>query len=239
MLAASRQAILDRVSAGDSILDVGAWADPFERADWVIDLMPYDTRGLYAREGWTEAREGGDERFTRDTWVERDICDRDPWPFEDRQFDFAICSHTLEDVRDPVWVCGELNRVAKAGYVEVPSRLEEQSWGVHGHPFVGWAHHRWLVDVAGDRIEFVFKPHGIHTRPAEFFPGGFWERLSEEERVETLWWEEGFGYSERIFVDEDEAHAYLRELVATEARRRPLEGSPRDRLRLLRRRLSR
>jgi ubiquinone/menaquinone biosynthesis C-methylase UbiE len=45
------------------------------------------------------------EGFTRDTWVQRDICDHEPWPFEDRQFDFVVCSHTLEDVRDPVWVC--------------------------------------------------------------------------------------------------------------------------------------
>ena len=51
-------------------------------------------------------------------------------------FDFAICSHTLEDVCDPVWVCEELARVAKAGYIEVPSRLEEQAWSFQG-PWVG------------------------------------------------------------------------------------------------------
>ena len=44
-----------------------------------------------------------DERFTADTWVVQDICT--PWPFADGQFDFAVCSHTLEDVRDPVFVC--------------------------------------------------------------------------------------------------------------------------------------
>ena len=237
MLPASRTAILDRLSDDDAVLDVGGWADPFERADWVIDLMPYETRGLYAREGWTEGREAAAERFTSDTWVERDICDREPWPFDDDRFDFAICSHTLEDVRDPVWVCSELSRVAKAGYVEVPSRLEEQSWGVHGQPFVGWEHHRWLIDVAADGIAFAFKPHGLHTHPAEFFPGGFWERLSEPERVQTLWWEGTLACSERFFADEADVREYLRDFVAGELRGRPLRGGGRDRLRLLRRRL--
>jgi len=27
------------------VLDVGGWFHPFARADWVIDLLPYATRG--------------------------------------------------------------------------------------------------------------------------------------------------------------------------------------------------
>ena len=72
--------------------------------------MPYETRGLYGRDG-----PDGPERFSADTWVQRDICDREPYPFEDEQFDFVVCSHTLEDVRDPIWVCDEMVRVAKRG----------------------------------------------------------------------------------------------------------------------------
>src|SRR5918994_587245 len=93
-------------------------------------------------------RDAADERFSTQTWVQRDVCDRKPWPWPEDHFDFANCSHTLEDLRDPVWVCSELSRVAKAGYVEVPSRLEEQAWGVIGD-HVGWSHHRWLVDIEG------------------------------------------------------------------------------------------
>src|SRR2546430_2182608 len=130
------------------VLDVGGWIQPFTRANWVVDLMPYETRGRHGTQGVAP------ERFSKDTWVERDICHHEPWPFEDDQFDFVICAHTLEDVRDPVAVCSELNRVASAGYIEVPSRLEEHSYGFQG-PWVGWGHHRWLVDITDDRIEFV------------------------------------------------------------------------------------
>ena len=51
----TRTQLLERIGPGDVVLDVGSWADPFERADWVIDMFPYETRGLYARNGWIPA----------------------------------------------------------------------------------------------------------------------------------------------------------------------------------------
>jgi len=218
MLESTRAKLLERLQPGDVVLDVGSWADPFERADWVIDLFPYETRGLYERRGWTKPRAGaGEERFSETTWIQRDVCDREPFPFADGEIDFAICSHTLEDVRDPVWVCSELQRVAKAGYIEVPSRLEEQSWGVGGGEFVGWTHHHWLIDVGEASIEFVFKTHVIHSVPEYYFPHSFWLGLREEEKVQTLWWEGSFAYRERvIFEDSLETIAYLRDFVQAE-----------------------
>ena len=146
------------------MVEIGGWSKPFERADWIVDLMPYETRDLYERKGWIEPRGERTERFGPDTWVERDICAREPFPFDDDSVDFVVCSHTLEDVRDPIWVCDEIARIGRAGYVEVPSRLEEQSLGVEG-PFAGWAHHRWLVDVTNSSLEFVLKPHNLHSLP--------------------------------------------------------------------------
>jgi hypothetical protein len=202
MLAESALRILERVSDSDLVLDVGGWGRPFPRADWVIDLMPYESRGVYG------ADEAGRERFSEATWIERDVCARARWPFEDGQFEFAICSHTLEDVRDPVWVCDELNRVARAGYIEVPSRLEEQAWGVAGD-WVGWSHHHWLVDVGEAELSFVLKPHVIHARPEYYFPEPLGALLTEPERVATMFWEGGFSYSERIFFEHAELDDYL------------------------------
>ena len=134
--------------------------------------------------------------FSPETWVEADVCDRQPWPFADRQFDFAICSHTLEDVRDPVWVCAELQRVAAAGYIEVPSLREELTYGIQG-PWVGWGHHRWLVMVEPARIEFVFKHHVVN-RDGSHHPAGAMDAVRPAERVQTLWWREGFEARERF-----------------------------------------
>ena len=208
MLEASAAEILRRVPESASVLDVGGWARPFTRADWVLDLMPYETRGMLGSDG-----PAGAERFEPATWVQWDICERRPWPFDDDQFDFAVCAHTLEDVRDPIWVCSELSRVARAGYVEVPSRLEEQTYGVEG-PWVGWSHHRWFVDLEDGGLSFVAKSHTIHKRRDCHFPFGFAEQLSAEERVTALWWDGGIAARERIFMEPLELDGYLREFVA-------------------------
>lgn len=210
MLAASARRIRATLPDEAVVLDVGGWAAPFDRADWVIDLRPHATRGLYPHQGG--AVPAGPERFDASRWVQRDVCDHEPWPFSDGQFDFAVCAHTLEDLRDPVWVCAELNRVARAGYIEVPSRLEEQSWGLHG-AFVGWSHHRWLCEVGEGSIEFAFKPHHIHARPEQYLPAGFAASLTPAERVGRLWWEGGFAYRERIFLDAEEVDTWLAALV--------------------------
>ena len=218
MLSASAERIGERLDDNALVLDVGGWAVPYPRADWVIDLMPYESRGAYGRV------DDDPERFGADTWVQRDLCDREPWPFEDDQFDFAICSQTLEDLRDPVWVCAELARVARAGYIEVPSRLEEQCPGVHG-PWAGYSHHHWLIDVEPGRIVFVFKSHVLHAREEFHFPAGFAESLSSEERVQQLWWEGGFEFGEQVLIDTEEHDRYLAEFVAAHRERaRPRRG---------------
>ena len=207
MLEASLSRILERLGPDDVVLDIGAWGRPYTRADWVMDLMPYETRGLYGRDG------PGPERFTADTWIRRDVCDREPYPFTDKQLDFVVCSHTLEDVRDPIWVCDEMKRIAKAGYIEVPSRLEEQSYGFQG-PWAGWGHHRWLIELRDERLEFVFKHHVLHNRDSDRFPPGFQQALTPEERVVSLWWEGSFDYGERVFTSAEELDPYLADFVS-------------------------
>ncbi len=208
VLMESSEQILGQTGPGDLVLDVGGWASPFRRADWVLDLMPYDTRGLYG-----PVLGGQDEHFSARTWVQRDICERTPWPFEDHQFDFVVCAHTLEDVRDPVWVCSELQRVGRAGYVEVPSRLEEQAYGVQG-PWVGWGHHHWLCDLNDGGIEFVFKHHVLQGQPQAQFSKEFHAGLGDRERVLELWWSGSLPARERIFTDAGGLDGYLADFVA-------------------------
>jgi len=46
-------------------------------------------------------------------------------PFKDKEFDFIISSHVLEHVTDPQFFISELERIGKEGYIEVPTRLED------------------------------------------------------------------------------------------------------------------
>jgi hypothetical protein len=224
--AASVERLARELGDDDLVLDVGGWIQPFTRADWVLDVMPYETRGRHGTQGPPP------ERFTRETWMQRDICDREPWPFEDKQFDFVICGHTLEDVRDPVWVCSELIRVARGGYIEVPSRLEEHTFGFQG-PWVGYGHHRWLVDMSDDRIDFVMKHHVIHGPEANHFPLRFYKTLSEEQKAQWMWWTGSFEYGERIILDAEELDPYLAEFVAAHRRPAPVRDRASKLLRLI------
>ncbi len=190
------------------VVDVGGGASPFARADYVIDGITYDERGKL-----DAGRPRAGERFSRDTWVRLDLCDRAPWPFPDKFFDYAVCSHLLEDVRDPVWVCAEIRRVAKAGYIETPSRAVEQSKGVEHPLYAGYYHHRWLVSAEGKSLLFRMKPHSIHTlREAIVAEVGVWRRINP--RYETLSFEWQGSFEAREILDFDET-SVNRELERT------------------------
>ena len=46
-------------------------------------------------------------------------------PFKDNQFDFVISSHVMEHVKDLKHFIKELERISKKGYIELPTKLED------------------------------------------------------------------------------------------------------------------
>lgn len=188
------------------VLDVGGWAAPLARADAVLDLLPYATRGLYG-----PAVDPAGERFGEDTWVQRDICASDPWPYEDDAFDFAVCAHTLEDVRDPVRVCEELSRVARAGYVEVPAPVEELTYGLHGE-WVGWSHHHWITELRDGGLVFTMKPH-LLVAEGRHLPAGATAGLAPADVVLQLWWQGRVEAREQVLVGAEDFDAWLGSLL--------------------------
>lgn len=200
--------ILGTLHEQDVVLDVGGWARPFNRANYVMDQEPYATRGYYGL-----APQGGDrEWFTSERWIQRDICAREPFPFAAKELDFVICSHVLEDVRDPLWVCAEMIRIAKAGYLEVPSRVAESSRGIEPGQ-VGWSHHRWLIDMAGGEVRFLMKYHKIHSEWSLSFPTRFFRRLADHEQVQWLFWRDSFVFHEAVLHGPDTIRAELARYV--------------------------
>lgn len=196
---------IEAACGGGRVLDVGGWADPFPRADYVLDLFSYETRSL-TYHGidrlpdsvlYPGPRPG--ERFRKETWVVHDICSSRPFPFPDKFFDFVICSHTLEDLRDPVRVCEELVRVGRAGYLETPSRIVEQTVGPSGA--VGASHHRWMVEMSARGVTFTMKPPHLHLTPEACIPLPYTHRLPEREKYAWLFWQDEFEFSERLVPD--------------------------------------
>lgn len=219
MLAANVARVLDLVREGDRVLDVGGWYQPFTRADVVVDLLPHATRGLGGRAG------PGPERFDASTWVVHDVCSG-PLPFADGTFDYVLCSQTLEDIRDPVYLCAELRRVARRGYLECPSRAVESVRGLEGRNYAGYYHHRWLVEIVDGAVVFRVKPHAIHEDRRYHLPRRYLRGLSAADRVQWLFWEDGFDCCEAVQISHVQTR---RELAAFVDRVAPL--GPVERLR--------
>lgn len=204
--------------ACQSVLDVGGWHNPFGPATHVIDLGRYETRQVA-----DSLTPGEPERFTAATWTVHDVCEA-PWPFADDAFDFAICSHLLEDVRDPIAVCRELARVAKAGYVEVPSRAREifakarffRLRAALGRiPEIGFYHHRWMVEAEDNCLRFYHKSHQLAMDSGFFITRAeLGRKMTEAESGLCLWWEGGFAAKEIHVVSDDDLRAFKRKALA-------------------------
>ena len=213
MLPSATARILDTLPEDALVLDVGGWAAPFRRATHVLDVEPYATRGVLGAYGPLP------ERFGEDTWVIHDMCAREPWPFADDFFDFSLCITTLEDVRDPIWVCAELSRVSKAGYVEVPTiEAELMQYAPGQGPWLGHLHHRWFCEREGDGLKFWHKDHSVHFDWRLRVPPRWHAQLPEADQLLGLFWQGELPACEE-FLSYD-THAQLMDGLAARVRAR-------------------
>ena len=209
---------LSDLPASALVLDVGGWAAPNPRADWVIDVLPFETRNwFYNVRGETPP----DCRVTGETWVQMDICSSSPWPFEDDAFDFVLCTQTLEDVRDPVRVCEEMSRVGRAGYVASPGPAVELTRGIESPYWCGWRHHRWLVELDDDGVVFLAKPHHVHSPlwPAIRSP----RLLHPDALLFEHEWRGALPAREDVLVESEPLDDRLLAIIRRSARRDPVE----------------
>jgi SAM-dependent methyltransferase len=195
---------------GLRVLDVGGVRETSRYSTHLIDIMSYES---------TKAHWGGyfvDRGIPAENWVVHDICDPKPFPYPDKYFDFAIASHILEDVRDPVRVCRELSRVAKAGFVETPSVYLELTRGVdpRGRRYVGYYHHRWLVRAVDGGLEFLFKPHFLSASRRFHLPPRYLDLLaSPENHYVSLFWDGEIRASERVIVVREQMEQEIESIV--------------------------
>jgi ubiquinone/menaquinone biosynthesis C-methylase UbiE len=206
----SAEKILEILSPKDTVLDIGGWAQPFNRANYVIDIMPYESRGFFGSIGPVN------EHFSKGTWITHDISSHKPLPFGDKEIDFVICSHTLEDIRDPLRLCSEIIRIGKRGYIEVPSRIVESTAGLEDEHYTGCYHHRWLIEIEGSEITFRFKPHLMNKSWKYHFPKAHLKNLPEEKKAAFLFWENSFQYQELIQISLANVMQELEEFVKKE-----------------------
>jgi hypothetical protein len=124
------------------VIDVGGvvngWSAPI--ADLVVDINAPNDVGFF----------------------NMDICRQVEWtPLLDSVnaaglFDFAICTHVLEDIYDPFVVLDNLPRIAKAGIITMPSIRTELS-NIESTNWLGYIHHRWIFSEQDGKMLIIPK----------------------------------------------------------------------------------
>jgi SAM-dependent methyltransferase len=162
------------VSSSALVLEVGSGGNPYPRANVLLDAYEA-TRERH----WAPLTS---DRPTVLGFVEN-------LPFRDRAFDFVIAAHVLEHSAEPERFLAELQRVGKAGYIEVPDAFLERINPYRDHRLEitcrgntlmirkksSWRHDPEVVALYEDRVKPVLTRDLVPRHPFEFHVRYYWE----------------------------------------------------------------
>jgi hypothetical protein len=130
-----------------TVLDIGGAANPWSGADCYVDI--HEVEGQPTIIG--------------------DIHDPAIWhEITDRKFDFCVCSHVLEDIRDPLFVLGKIRETFSHGYIAVPNKHVEFGH-IESKQYVGYGHHRWIFTLVDNELRVIAKfPFASYYSPRRY-----------------------------------------------------------------------
>ena len=170
------------VKPSDLVLEVGSGGNPYFRSNILLDAYE-DTRERY----WVPLVH---DRPTVIGFVEH-------LPFRDKAFDFVTASHVLEHSRDPARFLSELQRVAKAGYIEVPDALMERINPYRDHRLEitvrdgrliirkksDWCVDPDLVELYESRVKKILTQETMRKHPFTFHVRYYWDEKIDFEVI--------------------------------------------------------
>jgi ubiquinone/menaquinone biosynthesis C-methylase UbiE len=127
------------IQSGDKVLEVGGGHNPHPRSNLVVDKFT-DTN--YHRKADIKVLKN--QEFLQ--------ADGEHLPFKDKEFDYVICNQVLEHVDNPGRFLDEQSRVARKGYIEVPSLIGEYLFPKESHQWVILEFDNKLVLVRKDKV---------------------------------------------------------------------------------------
>lgn len=136
-----RKVFIRNIKKDDLVLDVGSGDKPFWRADVMVDKYLEDDQ---------QRSTGAMVYDKRKLFIEADV---ENLPFKNNAFDFVFCAHLLEHVLHPDRAIKELTRVARRGYIEVPSAI--------GDIFSSFPVHLWYCDYRDNVLIFQQKSNAL------------------------------------------------------------------------------
>ena len=114
-------------------------------------------------------------------------------PFKDKEFDFVIASHVLEHVKDIDIFIKELERVSSKGYIEVPTKLEDNL------VFENKKDHIWHMEFDDINYELIISKKIQYFEP--ILTVSTIKKLSEifkQSLVLELYWENQIKYKKNV-----------------------------------------
>ena len=116
-------------------------------------------------------------------------------PFKDKEFDYIICAHVIEHVNDPIFFKQEIERIGKSGYIELPTRLNDNIVFGCDEEIYG---HKWWFEFDDDRNVLLYTKK---IDPIEKFmsvaTSWKFQKYFEDSFLLKFSWEDDFDLEER------------------------------------------
>lgn len=145
----SRPEVVDKLNeiSARTVLDIGGSFN-----NWLAERVThiFDLHNPHSNNGWSWR-----QLESNATWFQGDINNHEDWQqlFDyvavNGKFDFVSCTHTLEDLAYPLAALRNMPRIAKAGFIAVPSKYWELN---RGKLFRGGHHHRWIFNNENNKL---------------------------------------------------------------------------------------
>lgn len=169
-----------RLHRSAKVLEIGSGHNPWFRSNVLCDRFLHDN-----------TERNGDLQKTKPLV----IADGTYLPFRNDSFDFIFASHVSEHIDRLDKYFQEIQRIAKAGYLETPNYLFEQSIGTTTHLWSFWiennvlcAERKWIAG-APERVY-----HGMHRALAKNAFFHLANIMTPETGALRFWWKRPFDF---------------------------------------------
>lgn len=108
-------------------------------------------------------------------------------PFKDKEFDYVILSHVLEHIPNLIEFKNEVERIGKAGYIELPTKLNDNIVFGCDEEIFG---HKWWFEYDDDTSELIYSEK-IDATEKFLSVGSVWkfQEYYEDSFILQFYWE--------------------------------------------------
>jgi len=164
------------------VIDLGSGDKPFWRGDIFLDKLAHESQDIHRITKQGVIKNVG-------SFIDADITNI---PIKNKYFDFSFCSHVLEHLEEPQKALNEIQRISKAGYIEVPDGIVETIEPRRSHFWFIFLNNNKLVFIRKSKtMQEILYPHGrkhiyLFKKMKEPFIRLYWKDKIDYEVIDNL-----------------------------------------------------